>query len=139
MAGIVAVIVVIFVTFVSGIGACMRYAPEYTVWSNHMEGKAQLAKAEQNRQIAIYKARSDLEAADYNAQAEIKRAQGAAKANEIMSLSLNNPGATNYLRWKYIQMLEINENHSQREIIYLPVEGMLPLPEAGRAAIPQHK
>ena len=52
--------------------------PWYNVWSQEMEGKAEFAKAEQNRKIKIEEARANLEAEKLNAQAEVERAKGAA-------------------------------------------------------------
>lgn len=49
--------------------------PWYNVWSQEMEGKAELAKAEQNCKIKIEEARANLEAVKLNAQAEIERAK----------------------------------------------------------------
>ena len=48
-----------------------------------MEGKAEVAKAEQNRKIKIEEAKANLEAEKLNAQAEIERAKGAAEAIRI--------------------------------------------------------
>ena len=50
--------------------------PWYNVWSQEMEGKAEFAKAEQNRKIKIEEAKANLEAEKLNAQAEIERAKG---------------------------------------------------------------
>lgn len=55
--------------------------PAYNVWQQEMTGKAELAKAEQNRRILIQEAQANLEAEKLNAQAEVERAKGAAKAN----------------------------------------------------------
>lgn len=52
--------------------------PWYNVWSQEMEGKAEFAKAEQNRKIKIEEAKANLEAEKLNAQAEVERAKGAA-------------------------------------------------------------
>lgn len=128
--GVGVAVVIIACIPIALIGSCMRYYPEYTVWQQGMEGAAQLAKAEQNRQIIIEQAKANYEAAKLNALAEIERAKGAAGANEIMSKSLGGP--ENYLRWRYIHMLEQSES-TNREIIYIPVEGLLPITEAGRA------
>lgn len=57
--------------------------PWYNVWSQEMEGKAEFAKAEQNRKIKIEEAKANLEAEKLNAQAEIERAKGAAEAIRI--------------------------------------------------------
>ena len=66
---IVWALVAIFV-FVIGM-AFIR--PWYNVWSQEMEGKAEFAKAEQNRKIKIEEARANLEAEKLNAQAEVER------------------------------------------------------------------
>ena len=95
-----------------------------------MEGQAQFSKAEQNRKIKIEQAKADYEAAKLWAAAEVERAKGAAAANEIMSKSLGGP--ENYLRWRYIHMLEESKSE-KREIIYIPVDGLLPVTEAARA------
>ena len=62
--------------------------PWYNVWSQEMEGKAEFAKAEQNRKIKIEEARDNLEAEKLNAQAEIERAKGAAEAIKIENGSI---------------------------------------------------
>lgn len=41
--------------------------PWYNVWSQEMEGKAEFAKAEQNRKIKIEEAKANLEAEKLNA------------------------------------------------------------------------
>ena len=62
--------------------------PWYNVWSQEMEGKAEFAKAEQNRKIKIEEARANLEAEKLNAQAEVERAKGAAEAIRIENGSI---------------------------------------------------
>ena len=61
---------------VGGVGSCMYIRPKYNVWSQEMAGKAEFAKAEQNRKIKIEEAKANLEAEKLNAQAEIERAKG---------------------------------------------------------------
>ena len=70
--------------------------PWYNVWSQEMEGKAEFAKAEQNRKIKIEEARANLEAEKLNAQAEIERAKGAAEAIKIENGSIT-PTYIHYL------------------------------------------
>ncbi|MBO6739009.1 MAG: hypothetical protein JJ916_04030 [Phycisphaerales bacterium] len=94
--------------------------PRYRVWSQQMRGKAELARAEQNRQIAIREAEAAKES-------EILRAQGVAEANEIISDSLK--GKTEYLTYLWIQGL----HDGNSEVIYVPTESNLPILEAGRA------
>ena len=62
------------------IGGCMYLIPKYNVWQQEQAGKAEFAKAEQNRRIKIEEAKANLEAEKLNAQAEIERAKGAAEA-----------------------------------------------------------
>ena len=49
--------------------------PRYRVWSQEMEGRAEFAKAEQNRRIKIEEAKANLEAEKLNAESEIERAK----------------------------------------------------------------
>lgn len=57
------------------IAICMVGCPSYNVWQQEMSGKAEFAKAEQNRRIKIEEAKANLEAEKLNAQAEIERAK----------------------------------------------------------------
>ena len=71
------------------LGVAMAFViPWYNVWSQEMEGKAEFAKAEQNRKIKIEEARANLEAEKLNAQAEVERAKGAAEAIRIENGSI---------------------------------------------------
>lgn len=99
--------------------------PRYEVWQQEMAGKAEYAKAEQNRKIKIEEAKANLEAEKLNAQAEVERAKGAAKAIEIEDGSLT---AT------YIQYLWVRQqsNLNDKTVIYIPTEGNLPILEANR-------
>jgi regulator of protease activity HflC (stomatin/prohibitin superfamily) len=103
------------------------FYPPYREYSARWNGKAELAQADGNRQIKVQEAKAKLDSANYTAQAEIIKARGVATANQIMSQSLGGPEG--YLRWKYIEMLEENQNH---QIIYIPTEGGLPILEAGK-------
>lgn len=62
--------------------------PYYNVWQQEMSGKAEFAKAEQNRKIKIEEAKANLEAEKLNAQAEVERAKGAAEAIRIENGSI---------------------------------------------------
>lgn len=97
--------------------------PMYRVWSQEMAGKAEFAKAEQNRKIKIEEAKANLEAEKLNAQAEIERAKGAAQAIEIENGKLT-PA--------YIQYLWVRQqgSNSAEKIIYIPTEASLPILEA---------
>ncbi|MFN4007656.1 MAG: hypothetical protein ACK4HE_09120 [Chitinophagaceae bacterium] len=100
--------------------------PVYRVWQQSLEGEAELKRAEQNRKIAVQEAEAKKEAAKSLADAEVIRAQGVAKANEIIGNSLKNN--EEYLRYLWIDNLEKNQN----SVIYVPTEAGLPILEAGR-------
>lgn len=100
--------------------------PKYRVWQQGLEGEAELKRAEQNRKIAVQEAEAKKEAAKSLADAEVIRAEGVAKANEIIGGSLK--GNEEYLRYLWIDNLEKNQN----SVIYVPTEAGLPILEAGR-------
>lgn len=108
------------------IGSWCYLAPKYRVYSATMEGEAEYAQAEQNRRITVLEAESKLEAAKSLANAEIERAKGVAKANEIIGESLKNNES--YLRWLWIENLDKGNN----SVIYVPTEAGLPILEAGK-------
>ena len=96
--------------------------PRYNVWQQEMEGKAEMAKAEQNRQIQIEEAKANLEAQKLNSQAEVERAKGMAEAIEIENGRLTD----RYIQYLWVRNMEDNVN----EKIYIPTEANLPLLEA---------
>ncbi len=114
--------IIVIVVFTIGM-AFIR--PWYNVWSQEMEGKAEFAKAEQNRKIKIEEARANLEAEKLNAQAEIERAKGAAEAIKIENGSITPT---------YIQYLWVRQQSdlSDKTVIYIPTESNLPLLESTR-------
>ena len=120
------VIIGLFV-IIGGIGSCMYIIPKYRVWSQEMEGKAEFAKAEQNRRIKIEEAKANLEAEKLNAQAEIERAKGAAEAIKIENGSIT----PTYIQYLWVRQQNAN---SENKIIYIPTEAGLPILEAGRVA-----
>ncbi len=115
----IVVIVLIFVV------AMAFVRPWYNVWSQEMEGKAEFAKAEQNRKIKIEEAKANLEAEKLNAQAEIERAKGAAEAIRIENGSITPT---------YIQYLWVRQQSdlSDKTVIYVPTESNLPILESTR-------
>jgi hypothetical protein len=116
---VVAWLFLAFIVF--GLWGC----PTYRVWQQEMEGKAEFAKAEQNRRIRIEEARANLEAEKLNAEAEVERAKGAAQAIKIENGSLTS---------KYIQYLWVRQQSTlnDKTVIYIPTEGNLPILEAGK-------
>lgn len=99
--------------------------PWYNVWSQEMEGKAEFAKAEQNRKIKIEEAKANLEAEKLNAQAEIERAKGAAEAIRIENGSIT----PTYIQYLWVrQQSDLNN----KTVIYVPTESNLPILESTR-------
>ena len=96
--------------------------PRYKVWQQEMKGRAELAQAEQNRQIKIEEAKANLEAEKLNAQAEVVRAQGAAEAIRIENGSLT----PTYIQYLWVRQ----QNTSANKVIYIPTEAGLPILEA---------
>lgn len=100
-------------------------APQYNVWAKSLSGKAQLAEAEYNRQIAVLEAKAKLDSAKELAQAEVERAKGVSAANKIIGESLK--GNSEYLQYLYISGLE-NAAEKGAKTIYIPTEGGMPVP-----------
>jgi predicted aminopeptidase len=108
------------------LGGGMWGLPIYGVWQQGLSGQAELAKAEQNRQIKIQEAKAAEDAAKHLASAEIARAHGVAAANKIIGDSLQ--GNESYLRYLWIQTLD----HNKGVVVYVPTEANLPILEASR-------
>ena len=108
------------------VGSCVGI-PYYNVWEQEMSGKAEFAKAEQNRKIRIEEAKANLESEKLNAQAEIERAKGAAEAIKIENGAIT----PTYIQYLWVRQQNLSGNNNK--IIYIPTEGGLPLLEAGRA------
>jgi len=120
---------VLIVILVLMLGIALMFGlPIYGVWKEGKKGEAELRRAEQNKQIRIEEARAQMESSKLLASAEIERAKGVAEANKIIGESLENSEA--YLRYLWVQAL--SEGSGNRQVIYIPTEGQLPLPEASR-------
>ncbi len=100
--------------------------PQYRVYQQRLAGEARLAEAQSSRQVAILEARAKKESSISLAEAEVIRAEGAAKANRILQDSLGGPEG--YLRYLQIQALE----ETKANLIYVPTEAGLPVTEARR-------
>lgn len=101
--------------------------PQYEVYSQRLTGEAELARAQQNRQIAVNEAQAKLDAAKLLAQAEIERAKGVAGANQIIAGGLK--GNEEYLRYLWITEVA---GKTSKEIVYVPTEANMPILEAGK-------
>ena len=126
---------VVFIDFcialVAIIIVSMAGCPSYNVWQQGLAGQAELRRAEQNRQIAIQEAEAKKEAASLLADAEIERAKGVAKANQIIGESLRENES--YLR--YLWITEVAQNDTGKTTVYIPTEANIPILEAGKTGI----
>jgi regulator of protease activity HflC (stomatin/prohibitin superfamily) len=112
-----AAVVVLSVLFIGG--------PLYGVWQQSLAGKAELQKAEYTRQVAVLEAQAKKDSAQQLAEAEVIRAQGVAKANQIIGDSLKDN--REYLQYLYITGLEDGSKNGN-VTIYVPTEGGMPVP-----------
>ena len=117
--GLIAIIAFLLIATIFGYSAVKP-------WFAGNTGEAELARAEQNRQITILEAKAKKESASLLAEAEIERAKGVAEANRIIGDSLK--GNEQYLRYLWIDAI----NNEDNQIIYVPTEAGLPILEAGR-------
>lgn len=114
------IVVLVFIAVV----IMMFGLPMYNVWQQEMAGKAEMAKAEQNRRILVEEAKARLEAEKLNAQAEIERAKGMAEAMRIENGTLNSV----YNQYLFIRTLEkLADKGNLPQIIYMPSEGLVPV------------
>lgn len=119
-------VVVVMIGIVIGL---MFGVPKYNVWRTKIAiesaqniGKAEMARAEQNRMIQIEEAKANLESQKLNSLAEIERAKGMAQAIEIENGKLTT---------KYIQYLWVrNIDKMDGDKVYIATEAGLPILEA---------
>lgn len=123
--GLIAMVVLALV-IIGAIIVVMVVMPKYNIYRREMSGKAQLAEAEWNRQIAVKEAQAKRDSAILLAQSEVERARGVAEANRIIGDSLK--GNPEYLWYLWIDGL----NDGTGETIYVPTEANLPVLEASR-------
>lgn len=115
------------VPMLSGCSGVGLFYPPIKIWVAENDGKAELAQADFSKQVAVQTAKAAEESAQYLANAEVKRAEGVAKANAIIGNSLKDNEA--YLKWLYIEGLK---ERNGIETIYVPTEAGLPILEANR-------
>lgn len=120
--GVLGLIILLLAAF----GGVLVGCPAYNVYSREQAGRAALAEAQSSRQIAVLEARAKLESAKMLADAEVLRAEGAARSNRILQDSLGGPEG--YLRYLQIQAID----QKDASLIYVPTEGGLPLLESSR-------
>lgn len=120
------IITTIAATICAGVVAVAAGCPSYNVYNQMKAGEAELAQANYSKQVAVQTAIAKNESAKYEAEAEITRAQGVAKANQIIGDSLKNNEA--YLRYLFVNNLADTKD----QVIYIPTEANLPILEANR-------
>jgi regulator of protease activity HflC (stomatin/prohibitin superfamily) len=118
-------VAVITAIVIIGVVTLFVGGPVYNVWSQSLAGKAELQKAEYTRQVAVLEAQAKKDSAQQLADAEIIRATGVAKANQIIGDSLKDN--REYLQYLYITGLEEGSNKGN-VTIYVPTEGGMPVP-----------
>lgn len=101
--------------------------PKYEVYSQEMEGTAQLAKANQNREILVSQARAEKEASQLRADAIAIMGKAAQQYPEYRQQEFIGAFADALKEGKIAQ------------IIYVPTETNIPIIEAGRWARPAGK
>lgn len=121
----------VVVTFIVVIGFVFFgvIIPMMQPWWSEQTGKAELAQAEQNRQIAVKEAQAKKDSAVLLAEAEVSRAEGVAKANQIIGESLKQN--EDYLR--YLWITDVAGANVDKTVVYVPTESNLPILEATRA------
>jgi regulator of protease activity HflC (stomatin/prohibitin superfamily) len=97
--------------------------PIYNVWAQSLQGKAELQKAEYTRQVAVLEAQAKKDSAQQLADAEVIRASGVAKANQIIGDSLK--GNPSYLQYLWITQ---GEENTSRTVYMVPSNGGAPVP-----------
>ncbi len=100
--------------------------PAFNRYQALLNAKNELAAQQYLKQVAIATAEAKNESAKYEAQAEVTRAEGVAKANAIIGNSLK--GNEAYLRYLWIN----NMKDQAKEVIYVPTEAGIPILEAGK-------
>lgn len=120
---ILGIIVLMVIVTVSMVGC-----PQYAVYQQRLTGEAELARAQQNRMIAVQEAQAKMDAAKLLAQAEVERARGVAQANQIIAGSLK--GNDEYLH--YLWITDVATNQKGNTVIYVPTEAQIPILEAGK-------
>jgi regulator of protease activity HflC (stomatin/prohibitin superfamily) len=113
-------------TAASTLSGCDMYPP-YRIYSQRIDGEAELAKQQYAKQVLVQEAEAKKQAAQAYADAEVIRAQGVAKANKIIGDSLKNND-------EYLHYLWINNMGGEKEktVVYVPTEANMPIMEAGR-------
>ena len=115
----------IVMAVIAAIATLLFVLPKYGVWQQSLEGKAELMKADYTRQVAVVEAQAKLDAAQKLKEVAVIQAEGIAKANEIIGVSLkNNP---DYLTYLQIESIEKGAAAGNKTYFVSPNQGGLPL------------
>jgi regulator of protease activity HflC (stomatin/prohibitin superfamily) len=107
------------------IAIAMFVLPQYGVWQQSLEGKAELQKAEYTRQVAVLEAQAKLDSAEKLKEVSIKQAEGIAESNRIIGASLkDNP---EYLTFLQIQHIAEGAEKGNKTYFVAPNQGGLPV------------
>lgn len=117
---VISIMIITFIILI--IGLIMWIIPKYGVWSKELKGEAQLKEAKYSKQVLIEEAKANLEAEKLNAESEVERAKGMAKAMEIEGGKLNDT----YIKYLWVRNIVGNKANT----IYIPTEAGLPILEA---------
>lgn len=117
---VISIMIITFIILI--IGLIMWIIPKYGVWSKELKGEAQLKEAKYSKQVLIEEAKANLEAEKLNAESEVERAKGMAKAMEIEGGKLNDT----YIKYLWVRNMVGNKANT----IYIPTEAGLPILEA---------
>lgn len=114
----------IAVAVVAVIGTLMFVLPQYGVWQQSLEGKAELQKAEYTRQVVVLESQAKLDSAEKLKEVSIKQAEGIAESNKIIGASLkDNP---EYLTFLQIQHIAEGAEKGNKTYFVAPNQGGLP-------------
>jgi Tfp pilus assembly protein PilE len=129
--GLIIGTIVSLIIIVALICLSMFLYPKYNVYCQRLQGQALLAHAQSAKEVAVAEAKAKMESAELLAQAEVKRAEGVAKANKIIGDSLK--GNEDYLR--YLWIVDVAGANINKTIVYIPTEANLPILEANRKTV----
>jgi uncharacterized membrane protein len=105
------------------VGVIIGFSAVIIVW-RLINPQLNLYKANTEKQSTIAVSKAKRDAAVFEKEAAITRAEGVAEANKIIANSITEE----YIRWLYVDQLDTIEG----QIIYIPTEAGIPILEATR-------
>lgn len=127
-ATIVLLFVFALIVCLSCVGGCLYFQPHYHVWQQGLEGEASLKRAEMEKKVLIETSRAKSEAAELEAEAEVKRAKGMAEAIKIVGeMAQQFP---EYKSQRFIEAFSTSlEGDNPPKLIFVPTEANIPILE----------